>query len=147
MQSIPRLHSSHSREVSGGALGLEDGLELLLRRLGHAVGQGELDLSAEELLHMGAAHGGGGGSLSSLDGVLLGCALARRHDAGVHDVDGREADAMATGKLVVHLLHGIAQVRGTEFLVHVVGAASGVVADRDAVVLDGRRLALADLVN
>jgi len=160
-----RAGTRHLREESGGQVGLERGLVRAVGRTRNAVGQGELDLGAQELLHV-VRRGSRG------RGVTLGGTHTRRHDLGVTDLDAGEASAVATSHVHVcrrgvcvsdakckakrkkrnenknertHVLDGIVQGDVAELLVHVVGATAAVVAQSDAVVVHDAAVALADL--
>jgi hypothetical protein len=109
------------------------------------VGEGEADIVHKELSDTWAADGHGGDGSVGLGVVALGGTDARRDDARVDDVDAAKASTVATGELLVHLLHGSGDGHVTVLLVHVVRPRAGVVANGDAVVLDDVALALTDL--
>ena len=89
--------------------------------------EGELDGGVHELLGAGAAD------------VLLALDLSNPDD-----LDRAEAGPVAGGHVLVAGRDGIRAGELAELLVHVVGAAAGVVPDPDTVVLDGQGLLLVD---
>merc|ERR1719247_2501825 len=99
---------------------------------GLTVGEGELDVGVEELLDLRA-----NALLLELADDLL----------DLDDVDGAEAGAVAAGHLLVHLSHSLVLSAGGELLVHVGGAAAGIVADPDAVLGHLVGLLLEDLTD
>lgn len=109
--------------------GLEDRVVVLLGRTRETMRQWERDLRVVKLLHIKLLR-------------VLGS-----DDGSAHDLDRTWAGAVATSKLRVHLLDGFAQSHVTVFLVHVVGATSGVVADPDAIVVDHATILFSQLVN
>lgn len=107
---------------SSGTLASKDGLESTTSAMSH----GELDLGVQDLLDVGATNLSSG-QLSNTD-----------------DLDGAEAAAVTGSQVHVEALDGFGAAHGTEFLVHVVGTGTGVIAQPDTEVLDLQGLVLVD---
>jgi hypothetical protein len=125
-QNTGTIYLSHEKVGPGS---LESGPELPGRRPDLAVHKRELDLGVVELL--------GVVPLAQLE-VDRRC-LDDLYAGGPH--------AVAGGHLVVHLLHCAVQGGVAVLLVHVVVTSPALVAQPDAIVLDGGRVALKDLRN
>ena len=136
---------ARSVEERARPLRVEGRAHSLGRRARDAVRQWEGDLRVDELLDARPLDGLGHLIAVQLRVIPLERTLACLHDARVDDLNRREACAVATGELGVHLVNGAAQRDSTELLVHVVSARPRVVLERQAVVLDRRRVSLADL--
>ena len=89
--------------------------------------KGELDFGVHELLGAGTTN------------VVLALDLSEPDD-----LDGAEASPVASSHILVQGGDGIGAGELTELLVHVVGAAAGVVPEPHTVVLDGEGLLLVD---
>eukprot|EP00968_Pinguiococcus_pyrenoidosus_P012687 scaffold1130_cov195-Pinguiococcus_pyrenoidosus.AAC.48 len=113
----------------GGRLGKERRPVALLVGLERAVRQGELDVRVGELQDVGSS------------------AVLVRDDICPDDVDPAEAGPVAARHVPVHLVHGPGEHGVAVLAVHIVRAASRVVADPDAVVLHGVAILLGDLVH
>lgn len=91
------------------------------------MGQGELNLSLSKLHSVRPLEVFGG------------------HGGGTDDLNGARAGAVTAGHLVVELGDGAGELEVAVLAVHVVGAGAGVVAEPDAVVLDGAGVLLGEL--
>lgn len=107
----------------------EDALDRLGGRSENAVREGELDFGVHELE-----------SGCSLAVVLSG------DGGGADDLDGSAAGSVATSHVVVEGVNSRVEVGVSVFSVHIVGAASGVVLDPNAKVLNIARVLLGDFV-
>jgi len=109
--------------------GLEGGAETLVGRARHTVKEFESQLVVVELKNVGAL------ALLDLD------------DSCAHDLNGASASSVARRQISVHLLHGLVESNIAVLLVHVVRAASAVIAQPHAEVLDLVGVLLKDLMH
>lgn len=107
---------------SSGTLASKDGLEGTTSAMSHR----ELDLGIEELLNVGATN------------------LGSSQFSNTDDLDGAEAATVTGSQVHVEALDSFSAAHGTEFLVHVVGTGTGVIAQPDTKVLHLHGLVLVD---